>query len=135
MTPEPVGRNAELAELDAALAGSAAGRFGVELLVGEGGVGKSRLAAAFAARHAHRCAVLTARAHVLGATSAFGVWAEALDRALRGRPPEQVRTLAGPELAGLLRSVPGVRGVAEPSRGGVLDALAALVRRWPPNSR
>ncbi|MGQ0575416.1 MAG: ATP-binding protein [Pseudonocardia sp.] len=127
-----VGRDAENAELDSALDGAAAGRFRCVLLVGEAGVGKSRLAAGFAARHAHRCTVLTARAHSLGVTSAFGVWAEALDRELRGRPPSQVRALCGrgDELAALLRSVAALTGVpaTEPHRGQLLDALAALVR-------
>lgn len=136
--PDLVGRDVERAELDAALAAAAAGRFGCVLLVGEAGVGKSRLAAGFVERHAPRCTVVTARAHRLGATAPFGVWAEALDRELRARPPEQVRALCGGdgrggtggELAALLRGVAALTGppAVEPSRDRLLDALAALVR-------
>src|SRR5207237_1360032 len=46
-----VGRNDELELLDAEVASARAGRFGAVLLRGDPGVGKSRLAAEFAARH------------------------------------------------------------------------------------
>lgn len=132
--PALVGRAAEQAELDHAFARCREGGFGCVVLVGDGGVGKSRLAAEFAAGHAGGAAVLSARAYHLGATAAFGVWAEALDRELRSRPPEQVRRLCAgslDELAGMLRTVAVLRGGAppgDPPRTRLLEALAAVLR-------
>lgn len=58
-----VGRNAPLAELSAVWASLAQGGAGVALVVGEPGIGKSRLAARFAAEvHAGSAAVLAGRA-------------------------------------------------------------------------
>ncbi|WP_300007448.1 LuxR family transcriptional regulator [Pseudonocardia sp.] len=132
-----VGRDVEWRELDGALQRSVAGGFGCVLLVGDPGVGKTRLAGQFVAEQGDALAVLTARAYHLGSTTAFGVWAEALDGALRARPREEVRRLCAgiePELAGLLRSVAtlGDRGDraprVEPPRTRLLDALAVLLR-------
>ncbi|MHA6796172.1 ATP-binding protein [Pseudonocardia bannensis] len=136
MTARPglVGRGDQWLELERALGRSAAGRFGCVLLVGDPGVGKSRLAAQFAAEHGGRRTVLTARAYHLGATTAFGVWAEALDGALRARPPEEVRRLcagAEDELAALLRSVAALGDRAprpDPQCPKLLAALAVLLR-------
>ncbi len=131
--PSLVGRSAERGELDRELARCVGGEFGSVLLIGESGVGKSRLAAEFVAEHADEVTVLRARAYHLGVTAAFGVWAEALDRELRTRTPEQVRRLcegALEELAGLLRSVAALRTATpphEPSRTRVLGGLAAVL--------
>ncbi|MCX6464122.1 MAG: AAA family ATPase [Pseudonocardiales bacterium] len=136
MTARPglVGRDDQWRALERALDRSTAGRFGCVLLVGDPGVGKSRLAAQFAAEHGRGRTVLTARAYHLGASAAFGVWAEALDGALRARSREEVRRLcagAEDELAGLLRSVAAAGGPGprpEPQRPKLLAALAALLR-------
>ncbi|HZG92086.1 MAG TPA: AAA family ATPase [Pseudonocardia sp.] len=133
--PVVVGRAAERAVLERALTRctQTGGGFGCVVLVGDPGAGKSRLAAAFAADHADGVTVLSARAHQVGATSSFGVWAEALDRELRTRTPGRVRELcAGVEddLAAVVRSVARLRDTeaAPAPRARVLDALGALVR-------
>jgi DNA-binding CsgD family transcriptional regulator len=132
--PALVGRDEEWRVLDRTLARSAAGRFGCVLLVGDPGVGKTRLAERFVAEQGAALTALTARAYHLGATTAFGVWAEALDGALRARPRDEVRRLCAgvePELAGLLRSVAALGDRtprADPSRTRLLDALAVLLR-------
>lgn len=139
VTPRPrrtglVGRAAEWRALDRELGRCTAGAFGCLVLVGDAGVGKSRLAAEFVADRGRDLTVLTARAYHLGATDAFGVWAEAVDGALRTRTRDEVRRVcAGAEyaLAGLLRSVAAARGGApavDPPRTHVLDALASLLR-------
>src|SRR5581483_5536697 len=83
---ELVGRRAQLAQIEAAVAKAAAGEFRWLLVVGDAGVGKSRLAAATLAQPG--VLGLTARAYPLGATDSFGVWLEALEGHLRGLPPE-----------------------------------------------
>lgn len=132
---EVVGRVAERAALERALTRCTrtCGGFDCVVLLGDPGTGKSRLAAAFAADHADEVTVLSARAHHVGATASFGVWAEALGRELRTRAPERVRELcAGLEddLAAVVRSAGRLRGApvaaAPPAR--VLDALGTLVR-------
>lgn len=127
------GRVAECRALTEALADATAadGGFGCVLLVGEAGVGKSRLAEAFAAQQAGAATVLSARAHRLGATASLGVWIEAFDRELRGRSPADVRRLCGAveaDLAGVLRTVDGARTDAARSPARVLDAFAHLLR-------
>src|SRR5205814_2564748 len=68
--PRLVGRDRELAALDADLARAGAGEFRCALLVGDGGVGKTRLAGELVARHAAAVISLSARAYPLGATTA-----------------------------------------------------------------
>ncbi len=130
--PRLVARTAELRELDRALTRSAAGGFGCIVLVGDAGAGKSRLAAEFTARLTGTT-VLAARAYHLGAAASFGVWAEALDRELRTRTPEQVRRLCGAtvaDLAGLLHGVAALTAAppVEPPRTRLLAALASVLR-------
>ena len=106
-----------------------AGGFRMLLLVGEAGTGKSRLAASFASDHADTVVVLSARAHRLGATSPFGVWAEALDRELAARSRPEVDRLCADvraDLAGLLRALPQDPGRPGPARP--VDGFATLVR-------
>jgi class 3 adenylate cyclase/DNA-binding CsgD family transcriptional regulator len=130
-----VGREAELEQLEAELALAASGRLRVVLLVGEGGIGKTRLAGELVARHAGEVIALSARAYPLGATASLGLWVEALERHLRALDPEEVSALCGaegPDLAALLPSVaaPGVaRPPAEPARIRLLGALANLLAR------
>jgi class 3 adenylate cyclase/DNA-binding CsgD family transcriptional regulator len=133
--PGLVGRERELAVLESELERAAAGEFRCLLLVGEGGVGKTRLAAELAARHDGRIIGLAARGYPLGATTAFGVWTEALERHLRGLDPDAVeRACAGAadDLAGLLRSLRAVRGTRpvagdEPPRSRLLEAFTVVV--------
>jgi class 3 adenylate cyclase/DNA-binding CsgD family transcriptional regulator/tetratricopeptide (TPR) repeat protein len=131
--PELVGRERELAILEEEFERAATSGFGCVLLLGEPGVGKTRLAGELLARHRSDATGLSARAYQLGATTAFGVWAEALERHLRALDPDEVERLcqgAVDDLARLLRSVATLRGSrpeAEPPRSRLLDALAVLL--------
>jgi DNA-binding CsgD family transcriptional regulator/tetratricopeptide (TPR) repeat protein len=129
-----IGRDQELAELDAAFAQASTGRLRCVLLLADPGVGKTRLAQEVLERHARAAMGLAARAHPLSGSASFGLWAEALERHLRDREPDEVRALCDglDDLAGLLRSVAVARGTEArsapvPSRPRVLDGLGALV--------
>ena len=130
-----VGREVELAELDAQWRQAAAGAFRCVLLVGEPGVGKTRLADEAWERHGSSATVLRARARPLSGTASFGLWAEALEHHLRELPLEEVSDLCGglvDDLASLLRSVAAVRGTVpdrEPPRPRLLDSLATLLAK------
>jgi DNA-binding CsgD family transcriptional regulator len=128
-----VGRREEMAVLEDEFARAAAGEFRVVLLSGEAGVGKSRLGRELLARHPE-AAGMFARAHPLGMTAAFGVWAEAIDPLLRGRSDAQVTAACGgllDDLASLFHRVAVIRGSLpdrEPPLPRLLQALAALLR-------
>lgn len=119
--------------LESELRRAAEGACSCVLLVGEPGVGKTRLTAEFLARQSEGILRLSARAYPLGATAAFGLWAEALEHHLRGRPSEEIVRVCGgvlDDLAPLLRSVAALRGSVpdgEPSRLRLLDGLAVVL--------
>ncbi|PYC87460.1 LuxR family transcriptional regulator [Streptomyces tateyamensis] len=131
-TPSPivVGRATELALLDAALAATAVRRGGVVFLVGEPGIGKSRLAAECAHRaHGRDLAVLTGRSAVDGAGRPFGPLREALaSRFRRTGPPTDPALLPYRPL--LARLVPEWRTADTPVAvpGGELELGEALLR-------
>jgi tetratricopeptide (TPR) repeat protein len=131
--PRFVDRHQELSVLESELIRSGAGEFRCALLVGESGLGKSRLAGEFLARQPEDVVTLSGRAHPLGSTTSFGLWIEALDRYLRPLAPEEVTDLCGgvlDDLAGLLRSVAIARGSIPPGevpRFRLLEALDVLV--------
>ena len=128
-----MGRRDEMAALEDEFARAAAGEFRVVLLLGEAGVGKSRLGRELLARHPE-AAGMFGRAHPLGATAAFGLWAEAIDPLLQGRSDRQVAAVCGgllDDLASLFHRVAVVRGSLpdrEPPLPRLLQGLAALVR-------
>jgi DNA-binding CsgD family transcriptional regulator len=128
-----VGRREEMAVLEDEFARAAAGEFRVVLLSGEAGVGKSRLGRELLARH-HDAVGMFARAHRLGVTAAFGVWAEAIDPLLQGRSDAQVTAACGgllDDLASLFHRVAVIRGSLpdrEPPLPRLLQGLAALLR-------
>ena len=105
----------------------------IALVVGEPGVGKSRVAAELARRHRDEVVSLVARAYPLGATASLGPWTEAIERHLRSLDAESVRSLAGPyldDLAAMLPSVAAARGAAPdraPAPDRVLAGLATLL--------
>ena len=74
------------------------------------------------------------RAHPLGVTAAFGLWAEAIDPLLQGRSDRQIAAVCGgllDDLASLFHRVAVVRGSLpdrEPPLPRLLQGLAALVR-------
>lgn len=128
-----IGRAQQQAELDAARRDAARGRFRCVLLLGDPGVGKSRLATEALARGGSRSIALKARAHPLGETSPFGLWAEALEGHLRVLAAQEVTKLAGgflDDLAGLLRSAAAARGSApsgEPPRVRLMQGMVELL--------
>jgi len=130
-----VGRLAELADLDHDLERAAAGRLGVVLLVGEPGVGKTRLAHELLVRRAGEVIGLTARAYPLGATASLGLWVEALERHLRTLPTDELEHLCGgsvDDLAALIPAVGAIRRASltdEPPRIRLLGGLATLLAR------
>ena len=131
--PRLIGRERELEVLEDELQVAAAGEFRCVLLTAEAGVGKTRLAAELVAEHGEDVVVLSARAHPMGETAAFGLWAEALDGYLRSLEPREVSRLCGgllDDLAGLLRSVAAVRGSVpdRPApRSTLLEGIAVVL--------
>jgi DNA-binding CsgD family transcriptional regulator len=132
-TPKLVGRATEIAELDEEYRAAAAGAFRVALVVGDPGMGKTRLAREFLARKRDRATGLSGRGHALGSMASFGIWCEALERHLRELRQEEVRALCDgftDDLATLLRTVAAVRGLPteqQPSRPRLLGGLAVLL--------
>jgi DNA-binding CsgD family transcriptional regulator/tetratricopeptide (TPR) repeat protein len=136
LCPVVIGRDAELAAVDAALTAAMTGHGGCVMITGEPGIGKSRLALETAVRAASRgIRVVTGRAVPQSATAAYRPWSDALMQLLRDRPlPADVAMepwrpaldallpgMAGPAPAGGEVS-PGVRG----------EALIQLLRRLAP---
>ena len=140
--PRLVGRERELAVLEREFAIAAGGEFRCALLVGDAGVGKTRLARELITRQGRAVVTLSARAYPLGATTAFGVWIEALERHLRGLDADEVERAcasAADDLGGLVRSVRAARSPrsapVDEHRSRLLDAftvvLSNLAREHP----
>lgn len=139
--PQLVGREEELADLEAELDRVTDGEFRCVLVLGEAGMGKTRLAGELGARHQDDSIYLSARAYPLGGTASFGLWGEALERHLRGLSEQELTDVCGgflDDLAGLVRSVAAARGEAlerEPTRfrltQGVATVVGNLARRDP----
>ncbi len=127
-----VGRDADIGFLDQALDVVEQGQLRFVLLLGDPGMGKTRLAAEVAARR-HDVVTLSARAYPLGTTAALGLWVEALERHLRTLDCADVIELAGEsahDLAVVLPSVGaavGHRGSGRTPRIRVLAALANVL--------
>ncbi len=138
--PELVGRRDELGRLEEELRRADAGEFRFVLLLGDAGVGKSRLGRELLTRRAQATG-LFARAHPLGASAAFGVWIEALAPALELLSDDEVLEACGgllDDLASLFLRVASVRG-SIPERDppaprlfqGLGRVLGYLSRRGP----
>ena len=139
-SPGLVGRREELGALEDELGRAVAGEFRLVLLLGEAGVGKSRLARELLARH-REVTGLVAQAYPLAASAAFGLWTEAVDPFLRTRSDGEVVELCGgllDDLASLFHRVALVRGSVperDPPLPRLLQGLAGLLgnvaRRTP----
>lgn len=131
--PRLVGRDEELVLLETELARAGEGEFRCLLLLGDPGVGKTRLAAELLGHPGGEVLALSARAYPFGQTASFGLWSEAFERHLRRLPVHDVVELCGgflDDLAGLLRSVAAARGAAPEGEAPLLrlmDGLAALL--------
>jgi predicted ATPase len=117
LCPVVVGRQAELAELDAALTAALAGAGRLVFIAGEPGIGKSRLAREVAGRAlAEGAAVVTGRAVPTGQSTPYRPLTEALLQAFRG-PPQADDPELRPWWPALSAIVPGLSG-AGPGVGG-----------------
>lgn len=107
LCPVVVGRDAELGALRGALDAAAEGAGGLVLLLGEAGIGKSRLVREAAAEARAGAAVAAGRAVPEGSSIPFRPWTEALLQALRDRDIPGDADLA-PWLPALAAIVPGL---------------------------
>jgi class 3 adenylate cyclase/DNA-binding CsgD family transcriptional regulator len=130
-----VGREAEIAELESEYARVEAGELRAVLLLGDGGLGKTRLANELARTRGSNSICLSARAYPLGATASLGLWVEALEQHLRSLEPETVAELSAAGAADLAALLPSVAAV-NPGLGATptplvrqLAALANLLAR------
>jgi DNA-binding SARP family transcriptional activator/tetratricopeptide (TPR) repeat protein len=135
-----VARKWELATLGAGLEDALAGRGRLFLLVGEAGIGKSRLADEFASRaKEHGFHVLWGRCWEAGGAPAYWPWVQSLRTYLRARETEALRTelrdhaapLAQllPELGELYPDLPPLPTLdADSARFRLFESVAAFLR-------
>ena len=125
-----VGRQGELATLSARLDALRTGTGGTTLIVGAGGVGKSRLVAAVSERAAQRgWTVATGRAYPVETGVPFAVFSDALTPMLRAMTPSALAVLTRGD-RGMLGSIfPALAGEAptSPAREAGGDAKARLL--------
>lgn len=106
---ELVGRDVELGCLRRMLADLLAGRGGLALLVGEPGIGKTRIAQEFAAVAAGRgTAVLWGRCYEGEGSSPYAPWADALGAYARDVDPARLSAELGAGASVLARLVPEI---------------------------
>ena len=114
-----VGRTAELGSLDAALAGLERRRSSVLEVVGEPGIGKTRLLAELAGRaEERRHLVLSGSASELEGELPFWVFVDALDEYVQSLEPWRLDALGRDSLAELGRVLPSLRAPAPDEGGG-----------------
>ena len=135
-----VGREAELAELVAGLDDAFAGRGRLFLLVGEPGIGKSRLAEELIAHARARGArVLVGRCWEAGGAPAYWPWVQSLRAYVRDSDTAALRSQLGAGAAELAQIVPELRerfpDLPEPlapesegARFRLFDAIAEFLR-------
>src|SRR5262245_14009945 len=125
-----VGREAELDVLVSGLDGALAGRGGLYLLVGEPGIGKSRLGEELIRvarpRGFH---VLVGRCWEAGGAPAYWPWVQALRAYVRACKTEELRVQLGAGAADIAQIVPELRGrLADLPEPPSLDAEGARFR-------
>ena len=134
-----VGREHEIAELGAALDDAFAGRGALVLLVGEPGIGKSRLAEELVRQARSRGArVLVGRCWEAGGAPAYWPWVQSLRAHIEQSDKDALRAELGGGAAEVAQIVPEVRDLlpdlAEPSleeegaRFRLFDAVARFLR-------
>jgi DNA-binding SARP family transcriptional activator len=130
-----VGRGAEVVRLHEALAGAWAGHGQIAAVVGEAGIGKSRLLADLTAEAERRGgSVLLGRAYESEQILPFGPWVDALRQSAVLMSAPSLEGLEGVWLAELARLFPelvtaGLPAVAEPGDPlRLFEALARLLR-------
>jgi DNA-binding SARP family transcriptional activator len=105
-----VGRERELEALLTGFEGALAGRGGLYLIVGEPGIGKSRLTEELVSRARERGAqVLVGRCWEAGGAPAYWPWVQALRACVRAREPEQLGEELGSGAPDLAPLVPEIR--------------------------
>jgi DNA-binding CsgD family transcriptional regulator/tetratricopeptide (TPR) repeat protein len=132
VTPAPfVGRQVEMRCLGREL--GRLGRLGRFVLVlGEAGIGKSRLLQEFATREQRRAQFLAGRGSPVSTAIPFSVLAEALESRLRVLPAARLQELAGSRLQDVAHMLPSAAlalggATAAPTRLRALEALRALL--------
>jgi DNA-binding NarL/FixJ family response regulator len=130
--PGLVGRAAELALLTEELDAAERGNGQTVVILGEPGVGKTRLLADFLALARRKSLILASRAYPLGTTSPFAVISDAIEDHLRTLAPADLERLAGARAADLAPVLPSLAAIAPPSpleasRSRVLEGLTHLV--------
>ncbi|HTI20935.1 MAG TPA: AAA family ATPase [Kutzneria sp.] len=126
--PLLVGRDAELTELTRALSGTRAGRGGSAFLVGEAGIGKSRLAAMATGRAFDAgMRVLRGRGSTIGPMVPFRPLTEALLSLFRGGEPFDDNEL-GPYRPVLGRLIPEWAAAAPPGAVSLVVLAEAVLR-------
>lgn len=142
--PEPavqafVGRASELGELVGSLDDAFAGHARLVLLVGEPGIGKSRLAEEVTSLARARGAdVLVGRCWEAGGAPAYWPWVQSLRAYVEGKAPEVLSPLLGagaadlaqivPELRELIPDLPSASTEIEGARFRLFDAVARFLR-------
>ena len=135
-----VGRERELAELVGGLDNAFTGRGRLILLVGEPGIGKSRLAEELIAdAKARRARVLVGRCWEAGGAPAYWPWVQALRPYLREADTDSLRSQLGDGAADVARLLPELRDLlgdldpapaleSEGARFRLFDSLAAFLK-------
>src|SRR3954470_12615889 len=117
-----VGRAAELSSLDGAIAGLKRGEPVALALVGEPGIGKTRLLAELAARgDASGCVVLSGSASELELDLPFWLFVDALDEYAAGLDPRRLASLEAEVRVELARVFPSLAGFADGAQPALQD--------------
>jgi eukaryotic-like serine/threonine-protein kinase len=132
-----IGRRREVAKLRQALRATVAGQGQLVFVLGEAGIGKTRLADELRSIAASAgVTVLCGRSHETEGAPAFWPWTQVLRGELLGRSPEDVRVLLGQDAPEIGRLVPELRmpgpapltDIAEQSGADRFRLFEAIVR-------
>ena len=135
-----LGREREIAVLRAALASASRGRGRLVLLSGEAGIGKTRLADAFAVEAREQGArVAWGRCWEAGGAPVYWPWLQAVRSLLRDDDAAELRRLIGPDGAHIAQILPEIRDVlpelpelpdddSDRARFALFDAQSRLLR-------